>query len=169
MEQEPQDAPVQGNGSGKPGFFQHVNGIVAGLTGLAVALGGLTAATKGTLWGTDKEEPAAVAAPAEAAAAAATDEPAAEPDAGDPISYKGELVEGGKTLTIDWDGESWVVTEGDNEPWAYDDTLSPDEERVMAVSNGNYLRWPIAGGEVDESEDKVKWKTYARVDPVDPS
>ncbi len=165
MDQEPQQPT---SADGQPKLFRSLHGWIAGATGLVVALGGL-AATWDRIFPTKPAEPQAVAAPAETAQQA---EPAteaatqAEPEAGDPTSYRGELVDGGKVLTIDWDGENWIVTEGDNDPWSYDETLSPDEARVMAVSNGNYLRWPIDGGEVDESEDKLKWKTYGRVDVV---
>ena len=164
MDQEQQGPPAADD---QPKLFKSIHGWIAGATGLVVALGGL-AATWDRIFPARTAEPQAVAASTETAppaepAEAATD---AEPEAGDPLSYKGELVEGGKVVTIEWDGENWIVTEGDNEPWSYDETLSPDETRVLAVSNGNYLRWPLAGGEVDESEDKVKWKTYARVDVV---
>jgi hypothetical protein len=166
MDQEPQQPP---SADGQPKLFRNIHGWIAGATGLVVALGGL-AATWDRIFPAKPAEPQAAAASAEAAPQAEpTEEPEAEPEAGDPTLYKGELVEGGKVVTIEWDGESWVVTEGDNDPWSYDDTLSPDETRVMAVSNGNYLRWPIAGGEVDESEDKVKWKTYAHVDVAEPN
>ena len=185
MDQEPQQPP---SADGQPKLFRNIHGWIAGATGLVVALGGL-AATWDRIFPAKPAEPQAAApvhqtrsgperlrgvrprlrahrrrAPAEAA-----DRRRRAAEAGDPTLYKGELVDGGKVVSIEWDGESWVVTEGDNDPWSYDDTLSPDETRVMAVSNGNYLRWPIAGGEVDESEDKVKWKTYARVDVAEPN
>lgn len=166
MDQGPQEPPP-GVADGQPKLFKSIHGWIAGATGIIVALGGLAATWDRIFPPRPAAEQAVAAAPAETAPAAeAVDATEAEPEAGDPISYKGELVEGGKVVTINWDGESWVVTEGDGDPWSYDDTLSPDENRVMAVSNGNYLRWPIEGGEVDESEDKVKWKTYAKVDPV---
>lgn len=175
MDQDPVTPPpaaepppgAQSSG-GKPAIFQHVNTTVAGVTGLLVALGGLVA-TWDKIFPSKPATEQAAAAPAPQAAAntQAATAPADEPEAGAPLIYKGELVDGGKTLSIEWDGESWIVTEGGNDPWAYDDTLPPDDSKVMAVSNGHYLRWPIGGGEVDESEDKVKWKTYARVDAVD--
>lgn len=173
MDQDPTTPPP--SPGAKPGIFNNVNATIAGVTGLVVAVGGLAAT-----W--DKffpsraatEQPAAAAVPAAAPAAqpvanAAAVTTADDPEAGDPLLYKGELVDGGKTLTIEWDGESWIVTEGDKDPWSYDETLSPDDSRVLATSGGTYLRWPIAGGEVDESDDKVKWKTYARVEVAEPN
>jgi hypothetical protein len=44
--------------------------------------------------------------------------------------------------------------------------LYADTDQMGVVNNGNYLRWPIAGGEVDESGNRKKWTTYGSVRPV---
>src|SRR5687767_10773945 len=106
MDQEPQQPTDD-----QPKLFKSMHGWIAGATGLVVALGGL-AATWDRIFPARPAEPQAAAASTEAAPQAqAAEEPAAEPDAGDPTLYKGEMVEGGKVVTIEWDGESWVVTE----------------------------------------------------------
>ena len=170
MDHDPTPTPPPAN-DGKPGIFNKLNTTIAGVTGLVIALGGL-AATWDKFFPNKQAEAAvtanqvAEAVPVDetATASAATEE--AEPEAGDPTSYSGRKVDGGKAVTIKWDGENWILTEGEDDSWTYDETISPDESKVMAVSGGTYLRWPIEGGEVDESEDKVKWKTYATVDAV---
>ena len=171
MDQDP--TPTPPSGDGKPGVFTKLNGTIAGITGLVIALGGL-AATWDRIFPNNQAGAAvasnqtAEAVPMDetATASAATED--AEPEAGDPTSYSGKKIDGGKAVTIKWDGESWILTEGDDDTWSYDD-LSPQEDgNYEAVSNGNYLRWPIAGGEVDESEDRKKWTTYGTVQPVAP-
>ena len=170
MDQDPTPTPPPGDG--KPGVFNKLNGTIAGITGLVIALGGL-AATWDRIFPNNKQAEAAVtsnlaaeAVPVDETATAAASTEEAEPEAGDPISYSGQKVDGGKAITIKWDGENWILTEGNDDSWTYDETISPDESRVMAVSGGTYLRWPINGGEVDESEDKVSWKTYGKVEVV---
>jgi len=174
MDQDPtppqQDNDPGPQANGNPGVFTKLNGTIAGITGLVIALGGLAATWDRIFPGDKGNVEAAVPAQLTNAEAVPADETAAdptadEPEAGDPTSYSGQLVDGGKVLTIEWNGDSWDVTVGDDN-YSYDDTLSPDETRVMAVSGGSYLRWPIAGGEVDESDDKIKWKTYGSVQPA---
>jgi len=164
----PQDPAPAG---GKPGFFQSVNGAIAGVTGLVVAIGGL-AATWDRIFPSQPTE-AVAASPAntttetvpadETAAIAGTED--SVPGQGDPTLFKGEHVASGAALTIEWDGANWVLTEGKNQ-YSYDDLTSDDPSRYEAVSSGSYLRWPIEGGEVDESEDRVTWTTYGSVEPV---
>lgn len=169
MDQDPTPAPPPTEG--KPGVFNKLNGTIAGITGLVIALGGL-AATWDRIFPNKQAEaavPAQQAAEAEAvpvdetAAAATTEE--AEPEAGAPTSYSGKKVDGGEALTIEWDGKNWILTEGDDS-WTYDELTPENEANYEAVSNGNYLRWPIAGGEVDESRNRKKWETYGDVRPV---
>lgn len=170
MDQEPTPTPQPS--SGKSGIFQNINTTIAGVTGLVIAVGGL-AATWDKIFPAKQAEAAATAPANEIAEAVPIDETAtieeesAEPEANAPTSYTGTMIKGGKALKIEWDDEAneWTVTEGD-EPYAYDDTASKDATKYMAVSNGNYLRWPIEGGEVDRSEDKLKWETFGSVDPV---
>ena len=171
MDQDPTPTPPQPANDGKPGIFNKLNGTIAGITGLVIALGGL-AATWDKFFPNRQAEAAvtsnqvAEAVPEDetATASAATEE--SEPEAGDPTSYSGKKVDGGKAVTIKWDGESWILTEGDDDTWSYDDLTPKEDGNYEAVSNGNYLRWPIAGGEVDESEDRKKWTTYGNVDVV---
>ena len=167
MAEEPAPPPPSPQSGGKPGIFQNINTTIAGVTGLVIAVGGLAASWDKIFPPKAAAEPPAAAQQVAAPATAPTNSAAveeAEPEAGDPTLYKGELVDGERLVTIEWDGENWVVTESGNDPWYYDETISPDETKVLAVSNGSYLRWPIDGGEVDESDDKIKWKTWARVD-----
>lgn len=169
MDQDPTPAPPPAN-DGKPGVFTKLNGTIAGITGLVIALGGL-AATWDRIF-PNKEAEAAIpaqqlaeaeAVPADETAAAAPDE--AAPEEGAPTLYKGEELEDSKALTIEWDGRNWILTEGDDR-YTYDELTPADENTYEAVSGGNYLRWPIAGGEVDESENRKKWETYGNVRPV---
>ena len=175
MDQDPtplqDNAPTPPPGSGKSGIFQSLNATIAGVTGLVIAIGGLAATWDKIFPANNSEAVAAVstnqaseAVPVDETAAATATEDAA-PEAGDPTLYKGEKLEGGKALTIEWDGKNWILTEGDDS-YTYDDLTSEDPNRYEATSGGEYIRWPIEGGEVDESEDRKAWLTYGTVEPV---
>jgi hypothetical protein len=168
MDQEPVQEPSEQKDE-KPRLFQNANAVIAGITGLVVALGGLAAATK-DMWSSKEAEQPVLAAPARSPAAPPQAEPAAAqddaaPEAGDPTLYKGEELENNKAVTIEWDGKNWILTVGEDS-YTYDDLTPEDDVNYEAVSNGNYLRWPIAGGEVDESGNRKKWTTYGSVRPV---
>lgn len=170
MDQDPTPTPAN---DGKPGVFNKLNGTIAGITGLVIALGGL-AATWDRIFPNKQAEAAvptnqeAEAVPPDETASAEATEEEAEPEADAPTRYTGTRIKSGNALKIEWDAkeEYWVVTDGDNDPWSYDDTTSKDPAKYTGVSNGHYLRWPIDGGEVDESDDREGWKTYGRVDAV---
>lgn len=167
MDQEPSSS---GRG-GKPGIFQKLNTTIAGITGLVIALGGLTAATKGVLWDKEPSEKQAVAAaPAEQPAAAeqATEEAEAEAPT---TLYKGDLYDDGKfnggSLSLEKKGTKWVLDDGDKQ-YEYDELASDDKSQILAVSSSytSALRWPAAGGIVEESQDerRDKWETYGKVE-----
>lgn len=173
MDQDP-TPPQQDNGN--PGIFTKLNGTIAGITGLLIALGGLAATWDRIFPPSQSQAEVSTAAQLTNAEAVPPDETAAgdeaaatedAPEQGDPTSFSGTMIKGGKVLKIVWDDQAaeWSVTEGDEE-FGYDDTSSNYPGSYVAVSNGNYLRWPVEGGEVDRSEDKVAWQTYGNVDPV---
>lgn len=164
MDQEPTPAGT----SGKAGAFQKINGVIAGLTGLVIAVGGLAAATKGVVW--DKEDKAAeeqsvVAQPVEPAPVPKDEEPAPQT-----TLYKGDLYNDGDftggSVQLEKTGDTWTLTAG-NDAYSYDELATNDKSHILAVSGSSTLRWPVKGGVVEESEEdrRDEWKTYARVDP----
>jgi len=165
MDEQPHETPSEPS-DGKPKFFQSVNGMIAGVTALLVALGGLATATK-QFWGDKPAARQSVAAPASGSAAAGQDQPAARP-----ALYRGDLYADGAfnggSMKLEYDGRHWVLNDGTS--YDYDEIVSDDKSRIMA-SNAEYqstLRWPIKGGVVEESSSLKRddWKTYATVKPM---
>ena len=166
MDQDPVTPPPSDIDDGKSGLFKNINAVIAGLTGLAVALGGLAAATKGVLWDKDKPTETAAAAPAAAAEPVqAADQAAAnsEPEQGDPTVYEGD------GIRLEWVDDEWLLT-GTDGTFHYEETYSPDERRYLAYDKANdaYLRWPIQGGMAEEgTSDKQTWTNYKELLPAE--
>jgi hypothetical protein len=171
MDQEPVDQS-SGTAEAKPKLFQNINGVIAGLTGLVVAAGGLVAAYTG-LKPDNKpvEEPIEQAAPNDQAAQQAVGTNAPADTAAEveyPILYTGDTRDG-ISVKIEFDDNEWVLTEGRGTPYTYVEMLSSDEKVLKAFDKdtGYYLRWPINGGLVEESQDDEDYDPYADVKPSD--
>ncbi len=165
-EQPPQEAPAQDDDADKPKIFQNVNGMIAGVTGLLVAAGGL-AATWDRIFPSKPAEqevaaPAAAAMSEPAATDAATDA-TSEPEAGDPTYYEGDGVK------LEWVGEEWQLVESDT-IHHLEEMYSSDDTRFLAFDKASsaYLRWPIKGGMAEMgSPDKLTWTAYVELEPVE--
>lgn len=170
MEEQPPEPPQQDSGE-RPQVFGNVNGWIAGVTGLVVALGGLFTAYD-RMWGDQPAEPQAVAATAPPAS-----EPRAEPAAAVPAAaaemparpkiYTGELFadgsfEGG-AMSLRHDGENWILTA--DQRYVYEQLAASNSEQIRAYNRDydSYLRWPASGGEVEEKIGTAGWNSYARV------
>ncbi len=156
MEEQPQESPTEQpdeSSDGKPKIFGNMNTVIAGVTGLLIAIGGL-ATTWDKIFGGDEPAEQAVAAKSEEAPAA--EEPAADTaaEAEDPTYY--DIDDGGSLRFIDG---LWVEN-SNNGKFRYEE-VSNDGEMIVAVDRGGgdngedaWLRWPIAGGRAQESQDK---------------
>jgi len=178
MDQDSATPPPPRGSDGKSGIFQKVNAVVAGLTGLVIALGGLAAATKGIVW--DKEpseeqqqQQAVAAQPPEPAAAPKEEEAAARP-----ILFKGDLYNDDDekfdagSMQLQHDGERWILTiAGEDEKYRYDELSTANKKLIVATSPDytSTLRWPVEGGVVEESTktSRDKWETYGKVEAAD--
>ena len=165
MEQQPDDkadtdrtaAPEQ-----QPALFKSVNGWIAGATGVVIALGGLATAWNQIFPSRTEEQPAALAAPADAEQPAAA-EPAAAPADDVPVYYEGD------GATLEFVDNQWILTT-DGKSYEYKEMLSPSEDRVLAYDKANdeYLRWPVKGGMSETSKDEANWTNWINLDPTDP-
>jgi len=159
MDQEPQEqqeAPSTESG-GKSGFFQNINGVIAGVTGLLVALAGL-AATWDRIF-PDKKADQEVVAKTDtvntAAADTATEADASAPSDDDPWYFTTD--NGG---TIRWVDGLWVEEDKDGNKTRYDHFSADTEYDVAFLAGGGpegedvYLRWPKSGGRAQKSFDR---------------
>ena len=177
MAQEP--APPPPSGQPGPGFFQSVNGAIAGITGLVIALGSLAAAWNS--FSAKEEEQQQVAGGqeeagngAEAEASdTATEEEAATVKA---AMYSGNLYAdgeyGGDALTLEDKDDHWLLTVGEDDPVEYEEVKSPYADWVMAYDKEEekYLLWPMVGGEMQKgNKKKENWSKFARVEPEEPA
>ena len=163
-EQQPPEQPNQ-DADGSPKIFKNINGWIAGITGLVVALGGLATAYKQLFPERKTEAATSAAALAEGTQRAAAADIAAKPDEDLPLLYEGDDVK------LEFVGDQWVLTDKDGE-YHYEDMYSPDETRVLAFDKQNnaYLRWPIKGGMSEEgSADKQSWTNYVDLYPPEPA
>ena len=176
MDQESATPPPPRGSDSKSGIFQKVNAVVAGLTGLVIALGGLAAATKGIVW--DKEDKAAeeqsvVTKPLEPGAAPKEKEAAARATLfkGDLYNDDYEKFDAG-SMQLQHDGERWILTiAGEDEKYKYDELSTANKKLIVATSPDytSTLRWPVEGGVVEESTktSRDKWETYGKVEAAD--
>jgi hypothetical protein len=160
MEDQPQEPPTQ-EADGRPAIFKNINGVIAGVTGLVIAVGGLFSAYS-AIRGDKKEEQPAVEAPATAAepvAAAAL--PAKDEDL--PTYYEGD------DATLEFADNRWVLTTSEG-TYEYKEMFSPVEDRVLAYdkTNDEYLRWPVKGGMSEMSKDEATWTNWITLDPTTP-
>ena len=100
MDEQPQDSPTPEADAGPP-IFKNINGVIAGITGLVIAVGGLFTAYS-AIWGDKKAEQPAVetAKAAEPVAAAAL--PAKEEE-DLPTYYEGD------DATLEFADNQWVL------------------------------------------------------------
>ncbi len=180
MDQESVQASSEPNGE-KPKFFQNINGVIAGVTGLVIALGGLAAATK-DLWSSKEvDQPVQTASTnsgAEQAQAQSLTSSATKPPVVRPTAYKGKLYNkdseayDGATVLLTKDGARWVLTTGDTD-WNYDEIVSPDQAVIVAKSTEytSKMRWPVEGGVMKETTTSGAddWEYYADIKPVSAS
>jgi hypothetical protein len=175
MEEQPHEGPAEQPtkaSDDQPKFFKSMNGMIAGATGLVIALGGLATAYKTMTGDKPTAQQAAPSPPSEAAV-----EPKQQQSEQRPTLYKGDLyVENGDdgafnggSMRLEREGVNWVLTAGD-EKYEYSELESNDKSRIFASSNvyTSTLRWPVTGGEVEESTavKRDKWHTYAKVEPA---
>ena len=169
MEQEPIEQ-ASGATDGKPKLFQNINGMIAGLTGLVVAVGGLIAAYTGLKPDKPAEEPVEQAALTTQGSAeqpeAANAEPQTPVEEGNPGLYTGDKSDG-TSVKLEFDGDEWVLTEGRANRYTYVEMLTSDPKIVKAFDKdtGYYLRWPVDGGALEESQDDDDYDPYADIKP----
>jgi hypothetical protein len=178
--EQPQDEPTN-DSDGGPKIFGNINTTIAGVTGLLVALGGL-AATWDKFFGdkpaTEQRAAASTApaeadkAPAETAEAAGTATSSQSEER--PKIYTGDLYADGKfeggAMSLKYDGENWILTA--DQRYVYEPLASSNKDQIRAYNAdyGSYLRWPVGGGQVEESLDnKANWSSYAKVTASEPS
>ena len=168
MDQEPVQAPSEST-DGKPKIFQNINGVIAGVTGLVIAVGGLAAATR-EMWDKEPEQ----AATSKTEALADTSQSSVQPNA---VKAKAESAATAPTTkdpwyfstnmqgSIRWEGGLWVVKDRDNNAVRYDHISADDYENVAYSATGGtdngevYLRWPKAGGRAQKSLDNQEsWR-----------
>lgn len=180
MDQEPVPAPSEPT-DGKPRIFQNINGVIAGVTGLVIAVGGLAAATK-DLWSSkEAEQPvetASTTSGAEPAQSQSLTSTGTKPPVARPAAYKGKLYNAetgaydGATVLLTKEGARWVLTAGDTD-WEYDEIVSPDQAVILAKSTEytSKMRWPVEGGVMKESTTSGTddWEYYADIRPVSAS
>ena len=168
MDQEPVQAPSEPTDA-KPKIFQNINGVIAGVTGLVIALGGLAAATK-SMWDKDPEPTEVRGAEKLADASQQTGQaaanqavetaPAEAPTNDDPWNF---TTDNGGTLR--WVNGFWVEVDQAGTTVRYGHFEADARENVAmragAGPNGEdvYLRWPKAGGRAQRSMDvQESWR-----------
>lgn len=177
MEEQPQEPAGQGADE-RPAIFGNVNGWIAGVTGVLVAMGGLfTAYDK--VWGNRNAQPQAVVATTPKADEPRTEQVMAVKAAGSEdtpvrrLIYTGELYADGKldggAMSLRHDGENWILSA--DQRYVYEQLAATGNEQIRAY-NRDYdsdLRWPVNGGDVEERIGKAGWNPYAKVSASEPS
>jgi len=152
------EEPERGTGDGRPKIFNSVTGWIGGLTAVVLALAGLKAAAgQLDLFGSSKPADAAVSSNESAADTAPVEEEAV---AELPNKYTGTWEK--KDVTLEWRNGIWIETTAggtDDEIITRYEQLSRDEKTTNAVDRDRqlYVRWPTAGGTLEESEDGKSW------------
>lgn len=176
--QEPQAESAQGSDE-RPKVFKNVNAWIAGATGAVIALGGLATAVKQLMPDKPATEEVAGTAPAEADGQAVETESAAGAEAPSQAVerhkiYTGELYADGKfeggAMSLKHDGENWILTA--DQRYVYEPLASANRDQLRAYNAdyASYLRWPVDGGEVEESlNNKASWAPYAKVVASEPA
>jgi hypothetical protein len=183
MEEQPHESPAEqpaATADGQPKFFKSMNGMIAGATALIIALSGL-AATWDKIFGDKpdtKQESASKTQdrlPVEDVPTITAKETGTLFVASErPKIYTGDLYADGKfeggAMSLKHNGENWILTA--DKAYEYEQLSSTDKDNILAFNAeyGSYLRWPIDGGEVQESVDRKKsWSRYAKVAASEPS
>ncbi len=169
MEKQPKEDAEQ-----RPGFFKSANGVIAGLTGLVVAVGGLVTAYREFIQ-KPRMEAAANAESANAEQGAETEADTSTADAQsaedeDPWSYT--INTGG---SLRFQGGIWIETDAEgNEARYWQESV--ENGFTYASNNGAgpkgedvFLRWQTAGGQAEKSFDRQKtWNDVYKVTPETP-
>ena len=155
----------------RPAVFNRLTGWIGGLTAVVLALAGLRAAYQQL--SPPKAEPAAASAVAspvdQTAENSVVDESAVAEEAAEgstePLAYTGNYE--GRAVTLSWVDGLWEETDG--EYVARYEELSRDGTTINAIDRDRktYIRWPIAGGMLQESEDRQTWTDSYRAEPVE--
>ena len=163
MDEQPNEGAEQ-----RPGFFKSANGLIAGLTGLLIAFGGLITAYREFIQKPHKEAAAANSTDQQASDTQAADTQTADTQANEePWGYTTDA--GG---TLRFKGGLWIETDAEGTETRYspesvengftyasDSGAGPNGEDV-------FLRWPTAGGQVEKSVDRqVTWNDVYVVTP----
>jgi len=168
MEEQPHEGPAEQpaeTSDERPKIFKNVNAWIAGVTGAVIALGGLATAVKQFMPDKPATEEPASTAPAEADRRTVETERAAGAEAPSqsverPKIYTGELYADGKfeggAMSLKHDGENWILTA--DQRYVYEPLASANKDQVRAYNAdyASYLRWPVDGGEVEESLNKKR-------------
>ena len=175
MDQEPQESTANEDG-GKSGFFQNINKVIAGVTGLLIALAGL-AASWDKIFG-EKDQKQELVGNRDSAGAGASEPSKPQPPAARPTHYKGHLYDAATerfnagTAELRREVDRWVLTDSRyDEPFIYDERVTDDKDNIMLIARKvtSALRFPVGGGVVEESTtlNRDEWKTYADIKPAD--
>ncbi|MEO8176952.1 MAG: hypothetical protein ABI626_09885 [Sphingomicrobium sp.] len=145
------------NSGEPPKFFRSINGWIAGITGVVIALAGLYSAVQ-RFWPSTPVQAVAQTPPADDSAGAADDDQAAADDGAAaedqlPLSYKAV------DATFEKSGGMWVYASGD-EVNRYQQVSRDDGTTIVFDPMSKvYARWPKGGGMVEESDDnQAHWK-----------
>jgi len=154
MDQEPQ-AP-QESADDQPKIFKSINGWIAGVTGIVIALGGL-AATWDRLFAPKQAEENVVAEGHPVAAADAPDEAAGSDQAPTEAANSYTTDQYGR---IDYqEGGTWAETDAQGNVTEYAHQSDKDGWTTAVIEQGGeegedaLLRWPNAGGTAQKSVD----------------
>jgi hypothetical protein len=148
MEQQTPDGSRDNSGE-PPKFFRSINGWIAGITGVVIALAGLYSAVQRFWPNTPVQAVAQTPADDDAAdgdqAATADDSAAAQEPL--PLAYKAV------DATFEKSGGMWVYT-GADEVTRYQEVSRDDGMTIVFDPMRKvYARWPNGGGKVEESDD----------------
>jgi hypothetical protein len=154
-EEQPQDSA-----DGTPKLFKSMTGVIAGLTALVVALGGLFTAYDKFI----RKEPEKVETAATATPAAAASMPQTAPPSREKVRKSYTTGDGG---TLQWVSGMWVWTDGKDNTYRYTEE-SNDGVTIIAKLRENgenvWLQWPTEGGDALQSFDEQEhWEKPIKV------
>lgn len=166
MDEQPKEGAEQ-----RPGFFKSANGLIAGLTGLLIAFGGLITAYREFIQKPRNEAAAAANADStDAQQAPEADTPTADTQAEaneDPWGYTTDT--GG---TLRFKGGLWIETDAEGtetrySPESVENGLSYARDKGAAPDGEDvFLRWPTTGGQAQKSVDRqATWNDVYIVTP----
>ena len=163
-----EDSDQQSGSERKSGLFANMNAVIAGITGLLVAAGGLASQWDKMPWANHSS------------VEAASTEPAAESNLSDEVadddSVPGEYdidFADDTTGKVSFDGKKWwTMTSGPNSS-RYEDS-SNEYETILVASGGGedgqdeMYKWPTKGGTLMVSEDSGQnWQETGTIQPTE--